>query len=363
MKPNGTARFVFLFCFWPLCALSAASVQLTSGETYDGKVVLDADAITVTPDRGAAVKIDAAKVFSAVFAPRTKTGLLSPGVVLTNGSLIVGPVDSIPAEAIALILFNPVPRGRIADLAPGRTGAILTNGDFFAGSVEGLKDYSVAISSPVFGLQRFELKSKVMAVVIRDVQNSGGRYAVSTKDGSYYLTPDMKIDPAGILLHDTLLGERKIKSEDIMEIHAGPGRYQVLTNVKPARLVPPKGVTKEKAMKIQPGDPSSADNSAVILTAADTELSYTVPSGLSIFASRVSVPKDVPASGRVTFAVYGDGQLISKTPPMGPDDPPRDVRVDLGAAGTMALRVEAVAPAPVPPGVSGNWTGPMLLAP
>jgi hypothetical protein len=292
-------------------------------------------------------------------------------VLLINGSYIPGNVKtfgapaepvgglriSLPGAAIAQIVFARIPRDKLPPAAGGQTGALLPNGDFFPGTVDGMKENRVQVNSLLIGPQRLAPGAQTLAVVLRDVQGAGA-FEVRAREGYRYLTSNLRFDHDAVLLTDSILGNVTIKANDLVEINAGAGRYLALAEAKPARVDAPAGANAANAFQIQP---APADGAAAILSTANATVSYAVPQGFSLFASGVALPKDAPAAARLIFDVYADGRLIFGSPIVAAGEKPQPVRVNLGGARFLTLRAE-----PARPGsgaAAGAWINPMLLRP
>jgi len=375
---RGAMRLKGLFCILcacPLLVCNAGTVRLFGGETQEGRIGLESGGITVTPEHGAASTLDLANVLDAVFLQAPARDQCPPGALLTNGSFIagaIGPLDgpaikvgrqaiSVPVSAIARVSFAVMPPEKVFQAPNGPAGAMLANGDFFAGTFTGIKQGGVVIDSVIFGPQRFARGTQAIAVVLRDVQTNPARYEVSTRDGSRFLADDLTLDTGGLLLRDTVAGQVRIKSEDLCEIRAGSGRYQLLTDLKPIQADAPAGTGKSGAEPAQSPSATEPEEAASLQTAANVAVSYSIPSGLSLFSCRGTAPKENAPATRLAFAVYADGRLIIRSRFLGPGENLDPVRVNLGAARVLTLRVESLAP---PAGAAfGQWIEPILLRP
>jgi len=368
-------KLLCLCCLWPLLACEGASIRMFTGESYEGKVDFDADGMTVTPEHGTATKVDLAGVQDALFGatPNNFEARSPAGVFLTNGSFIAGAVTaidgpavkvgalgiSVPCSAFAQVLFVPMARDKLPPPAGGRTGAILPNGDFFPGTVDGMKANRLAVNSILFGPQRLAPGSQAAGAVLRDIQSVAASYEVSTREGSRFLTNDLKFDAAGVLVADSIVGSVRIKTDDLVEIRAGAWRYQSLAEATPARIQVPAGMTTAAAFQVEPANPAAADAAPALLCAANTMVSYLVPAGFSVFVSSVALPKNAPANAQLIFDIYADGRLIFGSPVVSAGGNPHPIRVSLGAARLITLRAE-------PAGIgsektAGKWIYPLFL--
>ena len=363
---------ITLLCAWPLFVCEAGSVRLWSGEVYKGRVTLENNAFAIYPEKGEPARVDLSKVRDAVFIEPAGSSAqtLQRGAILINGTYLAGepralqePVvkiesQDVPATSLAWLVLKPIPRDESLKIPQGRTGAILSGGDFFEGAYTGIKEYRIGINSPLLGPQRFD-GGEIGAVVMRNIQDTHATYMVAATNGSRFLADDLKIDQQGIVFQDSVLGEKKIKTTDISEIAPGTGRYQSLGTMQPADVGAPAGVNAVDTFQLHAGDDTIP---ASLVTRANAALSYAIPAGYQVFASNVAVPNDAPAGTRITFAVYGDGKFIlQRSPSMAPGDAPQTLRVNLNNLHTLVIRVE---PASLgAENVSGQWIDPMFLRP
>jgi hypothetical protein len=94
-------------------------------------------------------------------------------------------------------------------------------------------------------------------------------------------------------------------------------------------------------------------------TAVGVAVTWMVPAGFSALTLQVAVPESVPATTRLIFAVYVDGRLMLKSNPLNSADKPAPMRLALGSAKSISLRVEPGAPANATG--TGVWLEPTLL--
>jgi len=356
----------------------AGSVRLLSGESYDGKLQFVNNQIVVNAGKNGATSVDLSNVLSAVF--QNERSGIARGVMLTNGTVVSGTIAAadalattsvklgeamVPSAAIAWVIYGPIARDKIPSPSKGQTGVILPDDEFFPGTIGEITDKKIAVNSPLFGPQRFAVaagaKSQIHALVLRDIQSGigTGHYQVIAKDGSTYIVDAIRSDVDGIIIHDSILGDVKIKNDNLAQIRLSSSQYQYLTTMKPAQVDAPKGV--DAASAIQTLTEGDDEESGAILTAPNAAISYAVPQGFTVFSSTVFIPKDAVAGTRYTFAVYGDGRLLSRSSPIAAGDNPQHVRVPIVNTRMIALRVE-----PVMAGVGGafgKWAQPILLKP
>lgn len=356
-----TFQLICSLCFLPLLNCHAGSVLLLNGELHSGKVTITDKGVMVNNDA-----FDLANVLVVNFAERTDPPFPpSIGVVLNNGSFISGLFRSfseptfkignatqpiaLPRSLIAEIAFNPVSR----EMFPkGKTGALLPNGDFFEGSFSGLKDNSALINSALFGVHRFQLKTQISAVVLHDIQKAEPRFEIGTKDGSRFLSNDVKIERDTFIINDLDLGILKVNNTDLVEIRAGGGRYQLLTNQKP--VVSESG-TASVAIS------NEGEGVVALSTGVNVAVTYEIPSGLNVFMCSVGLPKDALSSTRVYFAVYCDGRSVFRSWLTDVCTAPQAIKVNCGTAKKLSLRVESGAQGSGQ--VVGKWIEPIFIHP
>jgi hypothetical protein len=353
---------------------NAANLRLISGETYDGKLQFANNQILVGGRGGTAV--DLSNVLDALFKEphrQLEAGALPAGAMLINGTVVAGqpgPMEdpmkigeaTIPLSSIAWVLYLPIAREKIITPTPGQTGAILTGGDFFPGTIGAVKDDKIAVNSVLFGPQRFLIKgvhSQIAGLVLHDLRANAGRYQVTAKGGVYQVDA-INTDASGIVIHDSILGDVHIGAEAIFEIGLAKQQYQFLTALKPDLAVP-AGVDATAAVQT-PQNPADPD-AVTLQTAPNVALSYAVPAGFTVFSASVSLPPAAPAGTHVTFAIYGDGKfLVARSTPVSPGDNAQHLRFAIGNVHTLTLRVEPAGPLPAG-AIMGQWAQPMFLRP
>lgn len=374
MKLNKLFLYTFGLCLG--LAAKAGTVRSINGESYDGKVQLEGNQITYTPPQGGAVvRINSPDIFEAIIHPEfaSKADMLPPGLLLVDGTLLPGSIAgldqpsvkvgdyTLPMTSVAWVVVSPIQRDKLPKITPGQTGAILPNGDFFPGTIDGVKDNRVAVNSVLFGPQRFALKGKsqMAALVLRDFQNTA-RYEVVAKDGATYQVDDIKSEAGGLLLHDAVAGDVRIKADSVYAIRLSRACYQLITSLKPLQVDTPKGVDPKNALQTLTGTFGATTQDA-LLTAANTAISYTVPQGFTTFSSTIVLPKEsAPPNVRFNFSIYADGRVsIYKSPSMAVGDSPQQIRATLNNAHFITIRVEPLVPGTVT--ASGKWIQPMLL--
>jgi hypothetical protein len=364
----------------PLMACRGGTVRMLTGESYEGKITVSADGMTITSQQGSAEKIDPGGLQDAAFQtiPSAWAEKIGPGVFLTDGSYVAGEISggvrsleeqavraghaaySIPGQAVAEVLFTVLRPEQLPHPAPGSTGAILQNGDFFAGTVTIIgKVNRVLVNSLLIGPQTLIPGPQAPGIVLRDIHQAAANYQVTTREDSQLLANDLRFDAGGVTLTEPVIGAVRIPSYDLMEIRAGAGRYLALAGLTPVRIDPQPGGTVAGAFKVQPAD--AADTAPDILTAPNATVSYAVPAGLTSFSCGAALADDSPASAHLAFDLYADGRLLPGTATIAAGANPQPIHFNLGAARVLTLRAE-----PVGPGSSAataRWMNPIFLRP
>ena len=365
-------KLLCILCIFPLLPCEAGSVRLLNGESHSGKLALSGNGLAVA-DAGSTATFDLANILVADFGENaaSEAALLPAGVILNNGSFVVGPLKALddstvqlgsPSQpvtlqrpSVAAVVFDPIPRTTIYRIPNGKTGAVLSNGDFFEGAFAGIKNNFVTIDSPLFGPQRFAIGARVSAVVLHDIQPGMPRYEITAKNGSRFFSNDMRVDHEGILLNDPILGQVKVGEGDLVEIRAGSGRYQLLTDLKPVSAVSASGADAMASVSTH----DEGDALRVLFTGSNVAVSYAVPPGFNTFTCRIAVPQDSSPRARMVFSVFCDGRIVFRSSPIAPGPSPSILRANLGTAQRMTIRAE-----PAMPGsdtAAGKWIDPMFL--
>jgi hypothetical protein len=128
--------------------------------------------------------------------------------------------DKIPVKDVARVLFKPMLSEYAEKLAGGRTGALMSNGDFFEGEVKGLRDGHVTVSSVLFGPKRIFVHEELVAVVLRDPSVVAANWEVATRDGSVYRATSVREEKGEAALEDASVGAVRVGVGSVMGIRA-----------------------------------------------------------------------------------------------------------------------------------------------
>ena len=218
-------------------AESRESIPLVAGERYD--LVLE----TASTGGGAAARlwwssasvgktnIPASHLFPSrparEAAALQETGdRLPAGILLRNGTFLAGEVEQgsstsikivnrlrpqpLTAVNVARILCQPLAPGLASRLVPGRTGVLLTKGDFVDGEFRGLERGKVSVSSVLFGTRSFDARTEVMAVVLHEVGADRSTFEVRLADRSRIHPSLLTLEPEALKLEDSILGSLRL---------------------------------------------------------------------------------------------------------------------------------------------------------
>jgi len=155
------------------------------------------------------------------------------GVVLNEGTMIarrVGSADEtvvrfstspkepgLSTPSVSWLVLQSLPPEMADDLAHGRLGVMLANGDFIDGEFKGLEGNRLKISSVLFGVRSFD-RRKVRAVVLGTTRPSEARYEVRSRDGSVFRVDRFSVDDQGISFESSRLGGLRVSSAELLEV-------------------------------------------------------------------------------------------------------------------------------------------------
>ena len=283
-----------------------------------------------------------------------------PGVVLRDGTRLASPHGplteanvqfprrniSIPSAEVACIIYERFPAALIANASDGQTGALLPGGDFFSGTIRGADAEAVKVFNPIFGLRRLDAHNhEVLAAVIRPARLLGTLYEFRTADGSLFGADNFGVD-RGITLRHPLYDGLRLASNEVVEIRAGGSRCRALASMSQLHAEPPEG------LKLVPD--------VGFVTDTKTVTTCQVPPGFTEFVARVAPGEGIAAGQRIVFTVFANGTPIARSGLLTAGDPPQALRVALGGAKGIMLRVESAA-GPAGATATGRWLQPFFL--
>ncbi len=303
---------------------------------------------------------------------------INTGVMLRGGSVLCADIRSADETAVKLsrngdlsvstgdvarIIFKPMNAEQAAKLSPGRTGVLLTNGDFFEGDVRWADGGQIRISSVLFGNKSFGT-GEAVAVALHDVKAEPAAYQVMHADGSVLMAKSITTDATGvILIEDQTMGPIKTGLGEISEIRAGSSRFMTLTDLKPAKVEGARpgetayaidATTSGLAMAL--GDQPCQHG---IGAAAGASLLYDLDGGYKTFTARAGVPHGVLPMAPVRFVVLGDGKELYRSPDRTSLDEPVGFSVAVSGVKSLELKVEC--PSSIDMGGGGLWAEPALI--
>ncbi len=175
-------------------------------------------------------------VFEGVEAGMSvKNRWFTPRVELTSGSVKVGHLEgmddaavhfenrfgreSVPRSSVANIRFQTLPSAWSLALQKGRTGVLLTSGEFIDGECRGIKSGRVTVSSVPLGLVRYDVNSEVVVAVFRKRAPSVAfPYEVRLNDGSSWRGREMVMERLGVRLLEAALGWQWLPLNEVSEL-------------------------------------------------------------------------------------------------------------------------------------------------
>ena len=113
--------------------------------------------------------------------------------------------------------MRPVPMELAANITRGRTGVLLSTGDFYEGEFRDIRDGRVTVDSVVFGLRTFPA-GEVLAVVLHDVSDDAKHPTIRTTEGCVYSPKSVQLHSGKLRLIDDWCGEVLLSPRDLSEI-------------------------------------------------------------------------------------------------------------------------------------------------
>lgn len=200
---------------------------LGSSETDLPSTMLVGLAVWSRRGEPAEASLDHVAIRSAV--PRSE---FAPRIVLKDGTVIADhfvalddsglvfskehPGLNVRPANVARLLFQP--NFQADSLTPGRTGLLMSNGDFVDGEVRAIKDDKVTLDSVLLGRRVYDLNRKVAAVVLRDQATTSATFEVTTHDGSVWRTRALSTEGDILRVEAPLAGQARIAMQELVEI-------------------------------------------------------------------------------------------------------------------------------------------------
>lgn len=166
--------------------------------------------------------------------------VFKPRVVLTSGTSIAASItqaddttvkftwgeateSSVATLQVARLEFQALTPQMTAALSPGRSGALLRNGDFMDGDFRSYGEGGVGISSVVFGLRTLPAPDEAAAVVLHDLA-AGSTSEFVLRDGSRLRAQSFQWANEHFELAEPVLGTVTVAPGDILEFHVLDGQ-------------------------------------------------------------------------------------------------------------------------------------------
>jgi hypothetical protein len=155
----------------------------------------------------------------------------SPGVLLVNGSLLPGTINSADRSSVrvagiespvsrvhvARLMFQTIGEQQETALQRGRTGVLLKSADFVEGDFNGVRNGEIDIGSVVLGPKKISVNQAV-AVILGDVRPVPANYEVTTHNGGLYRAGTLRLQNDAVLAADMTMGSITIPVDQIREI-------------------------------------------------------------------------------------------------------------------------------------------------
>jgi len=201
----------------------------------------------------------------------------------------------------------------------------------------------------VFGLTKFDVRTKVAALVINDPDPQRAEAIVRTIDGSTYAAKRMGIEKNRVSIEDPVAGALNVDRADVAEILIGPGRTEPLAGVRPSRVEPVVDVLSMNPGGVLGGVPAQG---GIALTAGGAA-TWRLDGKYRALTLTCGVPAGVLPTVPVRFVVVGDGKDLFRTSPRTSLSDPLAASLNVIGVKSLTLRVESTAPDPLP--VRGVW--------
>ena len=157
----------------------------------------------------------------------------SPGVLLVNGSLLPGTINSadrssvriagidapISRVQVAALLFQPVGESHESALQRGRTGVLLKSGDFVEGDFQSIRNGEIDVGSVVLGPKKVSVNQAV-AVILRQSRPAPAKYEVTTHNGGLYRAATLRLQSNTVLASDPALGAITIPVAELRDLRS-----------------------------------------------------------------------------------------------------------------------------------------------
>jgi hypothetical protein len=295
-----------------------------------------------------------------VAAPAVPTSL-KEGILLRNGTLLAGAQiaqaddgkirftkadrrDALLALGdVSRVLFRELPVEALAKIPPKRSGVLLKEGDFVEGEFKGIKDGRLLISSVLFGLAKFDMRDKAVALIVNDPEPARAATVVRTSDGSTYMADAIAVEKDRVTLDDALAGKFTLARSEIAELSAGAARLEPLAAVRPSHVEAPpgEGLSFDATAAGRPVALAGAPCERPLALTAGAAASWELAGKYRLFTFRAGVPTGILPTAAVRFIVLADGKELYRSPPRTSSDEPITSSVPLSGAHTLTLKIES----------------------
>jgi hypothetical protein len=158
-----------------------------------------------------------------------------PGVLLVNGSLLPGSVESadrssvhlagLPAPLsriqVARLILQPIREPEESILQRGRPGVLLKNGDFIEGDFGGIRGGEIDIGSVILGPKKISV-GQAVAVVFGAPRPRAAKYEITTRQGGLYRATNLRLQKDTLLINDPALPATQLNAADLLEVRVTP---------------------------------------------------------------------------------------------------------------------------------------------
>jgi hypothetical protein len=223
--------------------LAASPIILVGGQTnelrmemYDARDRAVARLFWSSPTTPRGI-VPGERLFPAGNIDTPSTPLIRPkypaGLLLVNGSVIPGQVESADRSAVRLagmnspisriqvarLMFKPMTPQMETNLLRGRAGLLLKSGDFVEGELGSLSGGEIEVRSVVLGAKRVGV-AQADAVILREPVSGPAKFEIRTRHNGFYRAGALRLQNEALLINDPGLPATKLAVADILELRA-----------------------------------------------------------------------------------------------------------------------------------------------
>jgi PA14 domain len=172
--------------------------------------------------------------------PLESTALIPAGVQLTDGTFLAGEFQGIDdggakllwgkgtnlnrvividPKQVSHVLLHPVQQQIVEQIRPDSSGAILTNGDLYEGTLSAVHPGNVTITNDIFGARPFNFGDLAVLVLHPPVHATGRE--LQLKDGTIIVGNDWVLGDGALLIKSGILKDTSVPLELVLELRAG----------------------------------------------------------------------------------------------------------------------------------------------